>query len=313
MYARQDISAWQEFLTFRAIRGVYLFKVSEKVSSMRTIRQSTAEYARGLAGGFLLSLPLLYTMEVWWQGFVLPPLHLVAFVGVTFVLLLGYNRFSGMRRDASFVEVIIDSVEELGIGIVLSTIILFLLNKIWIGMPLEEAFGKITIEAMTVAIGVSVGTAQLFSGEAEEDIGMDGDNQEGEFNTRTFFEQIFVSFCGAILVGSNIAPTEEVLEIAVDSSSLHLVGLAVLSMAVIGVILYISNFSGADKIEGDATFSQRMETVLVVYAIALVSSGLLLWMYGHLGGASIAVFASEVIVLAFVASLGASAGRLLIQ
>lgn len=279
---------------------------------MRTIEASTAEYVRGLAGGFLLSLPLLYTMEVWWQGFILSPLHMLAFVGVTFVLLLGYNRFSGMRRDASFLEVAIDSVEELGLGIILSTIILFCLNKIWIGMPLEEALGKITIEAMTVAIGVSVGTAQLMKD--DEDTGMDGDgDNDSNFDHRAFFEQIFVSFCGATLIGSSIAPTEEVLQIAVSSSTLHLISLIILSLCVIGAVLYVSKFKGADEIEGDHKFSDKLETVSVVYAISIASAFLLLWMYGQVSGVSPAVVVSEAIVLAFVTSLGASAGRLLIQ
>lgn len=292
---------------------------------MRTIRDSTAEYARGVAGGFLVSLPLLYTMEVWWQGFILPPLHLCAFVFVTFLLLLGYNRFSGMRRDASFLEVAIDSVEELGIGIVMSAIILLFLNKIWIGMPIEEALGKITIEAMTVAIGVSVGTAQLLNN--DKDTGMDGDGMDGEnetgldndppkensFDRRTFFEQLFVSFCGATLVGSSIAPTEEVLQIAVSSSTLHLLGLMVLSMCVIGAILVMSSFKGAEQIEGDPAESKHFETISVVYAVSLASAFLLLWMYGQVSGLAPVVVVSEAIVLAFVTALGASAGRLLIQ
>jgi putative integral membrane protein (TIGR02587 family) len=279
---------------------------------MRTIEDSTAEYARGLAGGFLLSLPLLYTMEVWWQGFILSPTHLLAFVGVTFVLLLGYNRFSGMRRDACFIEVVIDSVEELGLGIILSTLILFCLNKIWLGMPIEEALGKITIEAMTVAIGVSVGTAQLMSDDG--DTGMEGDSDDNNsFDRRAFFEQIFVSFCGATLVGSSIAPTEEVLEIAVSSSTLHLISLMILSLCVIAAVLYMSNFKGADEIEGKKRLTNKLETVSVVYAISIGSAFVLLWMYGQMSGVSPAVVISEAVVLAFVTSLGASAGRLLIQ
>ena len=237
---------------------------------------------------------------------------MIAFVFVTFVLLLGYNRFSGMRRDASLLEVTIDSFEELGLGIILSTVILFCLNKIWLGMTLEEALGKITIEAMTVAIGVSVGTAQLMAD--DEDTGMEGDDVDSDtFNPRTFFEQIFVSFCGAALVGSSVAPTEEVLQIAVSSSTFHLIGLIILSFSVIAAVLYLSNFKGADEIQGVKPLSNRLETVSVIYAISIAASFLLLWMYGQFSGVSPVVVVSEAIVLAFVTSLGASAGRLLIQ
>jgi putative integral membrane protein (TIGR02587 family) len=286
---------------------------------MRTIRESTSEYARGVAGGFLVSLPLLYTMEVWWQGFKLPPLHLIGFILVTFFLLLGYNRFSGMRKDASFLEVIIDSVEELGIGLVLSTLILFLLNQIWIGMPLEEAIGKIAIESVSVAIGVSVGTAQLSdkSGEDDADLGMDGDDDEEHPHsgspTSMMLKQLFIGFCGAILIGGNVAPTEEVLQIAVSSSGFHLIGLALTSMLLIAVVLFFSDFVGAKRIVGVLQHQEKIQAVIVVYAVSLLASGLLLILYGQFNGLSLAVCAAELIVLAFVSSIGASAARLLIQ
>src|SRR5687768_4310411 len=35
----------------------------------RSITESLREYGRGVAGGLMFSLPLLYTMEVWWAGF----------------------------------------------------------------------------------------------------------------------------------------------------------------------------------------------------------------------------------------------------
>lgn len=84
----------------------------------RSTKESLQEYARGAAGGLAFSLPLLYTMEVWWAGFTSHPWRLCLYVAATFLLLLGYNTYAGLRRDASFAEVAIDSVEELGLGIV---------------------------------------------------------------------------------------------------------------------------------------------------------------------------------------------------
>src|SRR5687767_12686296 len=142
---------------------------------MRTVTESLREYARGVAGGLLFSLPLLYTMEVWWAGFTAHPFRLAAYVAATFALLLGYNYFVGLRRDSCFSEVVIDSVEEMGLGLAVALLILWLLGRVTWGMPLEEAAGKVIIEAMTVAVGVSVGTAQLGGGgEGDEDKGVSG-------------------------------------------------------------------------------------------------------------------------------------------
>lgn len=40
---------------------------------------SLQEYARGIAGGLIFSLPLLYTMEVWWAGFITNALAAIGF------------------------------------------------------------------------------------------------------------------------------------------------------------------------------------------------------------------------------------------
>ncbi len=129
----------------------------------RTVTESLQEYGRGVAGGLMFSLPLLYTREVW-TGFIAHPYRLIGYVLTTFVLLLGYNRYSGLRRDSSMKEVAIDSVEEMGIGLFLGALLLFLLGRITLGMAIIEIVGIIVVGAMTVAIGVSIGTAQLGAG-----------------------------------------------------------------------------------------------------------------------------------------------------
>ena len=53
----------------------------------RSLAESLQEYGRGIAGGLLFSLPLLYTMEVWWAGFIAHPWRLFGAVVVTLVLL----------------------------------------------------------------------------------------------------------------------------------------------------------------------------------------------------------------------------------
>jgi len=123
--------------------------------------ESLREYARGLAGGLLFSLPILYTMEMWWTGFLATPLRLLAGVVVTFCLLILYNLFAGLREDASFSEVAIDSVEEMGLGLAAASLLLFLLGRISLSMEPLEIVGKIVAEGLVMSIGVSIGTAQF--------------------------------------------------------------------------------------------------------------------------------------------------------
>ena len=278
----------------------------------RPVNKSLREYARGVAGGLLFSLPLLYTMEVWWAGFTTHPWRLAAYVVATFVLLLGYNEFVGLRRDASFAEVVIDSVEELGIGLVVAAVVLWLLGRVTTGMPAGEALGQITVEAMTVAIGVSVGTAQLGGGDGEDDKGVGG-GAGGRGGAGGFGAQVVIAFCGAVLFAANVAPTEEIVMLAVEASAWRLAGLALLSLAVASLVLYYSEFANARE---RVPFDRRHDVIVgsvVTYAVALAASALILWFFGRFDNQGWAVCAAQTVVLGVAATLGSSAGRLLLQ
>jgi len=281
-------------------------------SSCRAIPQSLREYARGIAGGLLFSLPLLYTMEVWWGGFVARAWHLVFYVVVTFIVLLGYNRYAGLRQNASFAEVAIDSVEEIGIGLLLAAFILLLLGRITFDMGMSEIMGKIVIEAMTVAIGVSVGTAQLGTeGEDQNDAGMEHD--EAGQGPPSFVSQVVMAFCGAILIAGNIGPTEEVIMIGAEVTSWHLVSIALVSVLLGTLILFFSNFAGSGNKVLHGSVVEMVAGVVMTYTVALVASALILLFFGRFEGVSPVIALGYTVVLGLPSILGASAGRLLLQ
>ena len=275
----------------------------------RSITESLREYGRGVAGGLMFSLPLLYTMEVWWAGFIAHPYRLLAYVVVTFLLLLGYNRYAGLRRDSSMKEVAIDSVEEMGIGLLLAGLVLFLVGRITLGMPTNEIVGLIVVEAMTVAIGVSIGTAQLGAG-GKEDEGLRGGSSKNEIH---FGGQMVLAFLGAVLFAANLAPTEEIIIVAIETSWLRLIGLAVFSLLIAFLILHYSDFKGAEEfVSADHPTLILLGTVLT-YAIALTASAMILWFFGRFDGVTMYTALAQTVALGLAATLGASAGRLLLQ
>lgn len=266
---------------------------------------SLREYYRGIAGGLLFSVPLLYTMEVWWSGFLAQPLRLLAGIGATFVLLLGYNRFAGLHEDASFAEVAIDSVEELGIGLVLSALVLYLTGQIGPEVPFDETVGKIVVEGLVVAIGVSVGTAQLGAGERERGTNV----REGVRVSLT--SDLVLGMCGAVLLAANVAPTDEIRMIAAEAGAARLLGLSVFSMALGSLVLHHSEFSGSERLSDRLRFGHRIDSA-VTYALALAVSAALLWFFGRFDTAGFSMIVSQTVVLALPAVIGAAAGRLLL-
>lgn len=310
-------------------------RAKRKRTARRPVAKSLREYGRGVAGGLIFSLPLLYTMEVWWSGFMAHPLRLLAYVAATFLLLLGYNRYAGLRRDAGMLEVAIDSVEEMGLGLALSALILWLLGRITFGMPSNEVVGQVVIEAMTFAIGVSVGTAQLGGGadkDGDSDGGMgddqpasgtgDGDDDSGASGDISndsitgapqLRGQLVLSLCGAVLFAANVAPTEEIVMLAAEISWLRVLGLAFLSLTFGALILYYSEFTGSQKHVRFDRHHDMLVGTIITYAVSLAASALILLFFGRFDGQSLAMCIAQTVVLGVAGMLGASAGRLLLQ
>lgn len=276
-----------------------------RAEANRTTGESLREYGRGVAGGLLFSLPLLYTAEVWWAGFTMETPRQLAYVIITFVLLLGYNRYAGLHPDTSWTEVAIDSIEELGLGLLLSALILYILGRIGPHQPVDEIVGCIVVEAMTIAIGVSVGTAQLGGGESGP--GMSGTDKV------TFGGQLVLGCCGAVLFAANVAPTEEIVVLGAEMSPLRLIGVTLISFLLGAVILHYSDFRGADRWVRADTIGAVLRGTVVTYAVALGVSAAILWVFGQLDGVGLNTIVGQTVVLGFPATLGASAGRLLLQ
>lgn len=287
--------------------------MSLPLSPLRTVHQSFQEYARGVAGGLIFALPLLYTMEVWWAGFLIHPERLILYMGATFLILLGYNRYAGLRDDASWLEVAIDSVEEMGLGLVIAAFLLWILGRLNGEMAPTVWAGKIVMEGMTVAIGVSVGTAQLGVDSGEQDSSENGEQGEKMQSHSRFLSQVALGLCGAILFAGNVAPTEEILVLAAESSFEKLLFIALLSIGLGAGILFFSEFRGTQSHTRRAGLFEIVRGIVTTYAVALFASALALWFFGQLDNEGWPIIVGKIVILGFAASLGASAGRLLLQ
>lgn len=269
------------------------------------IKKTFREYGRGIMGGLIFSLPLLYTMEMWWRGFTASPIYLMCFVVATYLLLLGYNSYAGMRRDTSIKGVMWDSVEELGLGVILSFIFLFMIGKISLLMPVNELLGKVIVESMMVAIGISVGTAQLGKENEGESGPKNSDKEQNEL-----VKAVVLSLCGAVLVSSSVAPTSEILKIAVEVTAVHLISMVIASLIAITIVFFFINFRGTSE---EKKGKQEMAFhVLLAYVVALIVSFGFLYFFGRVRSYGFHIVLAQVIVLGLPTAIGASAGKLLI-
>ncbi len=271
-------------------------------ASSPTIAQSLREYGRGVLGGLLVSLPLLYTMEIWWAGFVFAPERLLVGVAGTFALLLLYNRYAGLRASSTWREIAVDSVEEFGIAVALSAAVLWLVGEIGPGVPAVEMLGKVAIEAMAVAVGVSVGTAQFGGDDSEQGMEDDDDGQRSPLAAH-----LALALCGAVLIAANVAPTDEIVQIAAEAPTGRLLAIAAVSL-LLGIATLSIDTRGGERFGG-----RLLRRGVQTYAAALVASAALLWFFGRFDGQDVVSAAALVVVLGFPTAIGASAGRVLVR
>ena len=272
-----------------------------------TIAESLREYGRGIGGGFLFSLPLILTMEVWAAGITVSAERLLAGLVATFVLLCGYNAYAGLHHESTVSEIVVDSVEELGLGLALSALILLLLGRIHADTGLREAIGLLLVEAFFVAVGVSVGTAQLSAPDENGGRGRPLGRQQ------TVWSELVLALCGAMLIAANVAPTEEILLLASQVGPALLLALMLMSLTLAATLMYFSHFTGSTRFAGERGVFGVVHGTAITYAAALAASAVLLWFFGRFEQHAVSVNVGQCVVLGLAGTLGASAGRLLLR
>src|SRR5688500_19256479 len=97
---------------------------------------------RGVSGGVILGLPLVYTQEVWLHGATLRPPVILGLLLVTFGLNVALSRYVGFERGRTH-RALEDAVVGFGCSFVLAAGLLFLLDRIELSMPGHRVVGVV--------------------------------------------------------------------------------------------------------------------------------------------------------------------------
>jgi putative integral membrane protein (TIGR02587 family) len=286
-------------------------------------RQELDDLMAAVAGGAIVGMPLLYTMEMWWHGMTLGPAHLLALVVAILVLNFVFSLVSGFRRESTVVEAVMESVTSVGIGILFSALILWLIGELKPAtISAAEVVGKVLLEAAAVSIGVSFANAQVRdrSRTGADDNGPlqrgDGAASNSEDPEREQFHadlrDASAALAGATVFALNIAPTEEVVLIASRLAPWQLLVLLGFSVALCYVILFASGFE-EHVVHVRSLFQNVYVETILTCAIALLVAAALLSLLGESGATSSTSNAvASVVTLGLPATVGAAAGRLIV-
>jgi putative integral membrane protein (TIGR02587 family) len=274
-----------------------------------SVAQTARQHLTAIAGGLLVGLPLLWTMEVWDDGAVLGADKLLALLAIGFAVVVGFNALAGFRRDRTWLELVVDSIEAMGMSVIVAALALAVLGRLDPALGLPTLVGRIAIESIPVAFGMSL--AATVMGQSTGDRGGPG----REATALGPLGRLLVAGAGALYFALNIAPTDEVRILAAESSSAQLL-VAVLSGLGIGLaIVFYADFRGGfgqGMRDGRWPLETPLGETVAAYAIALLISIVLLWAFGSTEGASLHAVLAQAVMLAIVASFGAAGSRLIV-
>jgi putative integral membrane protein (TIGR02587 family) len=267
-------------------------------------RQFAIGLGRAFAGAMLFALPLFMTMEMWALGSYISRGNLALLLLLNIPLLIGLAYYSGFEETFDMLDVILDAFAAYGVGFVAAGSILLLLALIKPDMTTSEVIGKIALQAVPGSIGALLARSMMVVGTIPE-------QQRRE--RAGYWGELFFMLGGALFLSLNLAPTEEIMLIAFQMSVWHALVVALVSLVVIHAFVYSLKFEGGVAIPENAPiWSLFIRFTVVGYALSLLASLFMLWIFGRMEGTGFITILMMATVLGFPAAIGGAAARLIL-
>lgn len=290
----------------------------------RQVRRELNDLIRGVCGGFLFGIPLLYTMEVWLIGSSVSPARLL---GVLLTTLLGtylLSRTAGFRKAKATKEreAIGDAIEAIALGLVCATLMLIVLRQITLDTRFSEALGKVIFESVPFSLGVALANQLLQDSDDTDSSQTEGQSAAGsptlserffpEDNLNETIADIGATLTGAIIIAFSIAPTDEVSILVAAVNGPWLMLTVLISLVLSYGIVFQANFSrqGQRRLQ-EGLFQQPLSETIFSYLISLLAAALMLAFFRKLDpSAPLELAFRQILILGLPATIGGAAGRL---
>jgi putative integral membrane protein (TIGR02587 family) len=293
-----------------------LFMPALKASIHNPWRQELNNLVRGISGGFLFGIPLLYTMEVWWIGSSVEPPRLLIAIALTFTIVFLLNQTTGFRNVADIYirDAVIDSVEAIALGIFCTSCVLVLFQEITLDTPLGEALGKLIYESVPFALGVALSN-QLLKDESDEKQEQPKEHKKHTGRNKQLngtVADVGATLIGGIIIAFSIAPTDEVPMLAASTSGPWLLGLVLASLLISYAIVFAANFSNQSKRrQQKGIFQDPFSETVISYLVSLIAAALMLWFFDKLNLSDPwSIWLRYTLILGLPTTVGGAAGRL---
>ena len=267
----------------------------------------TSKLVRGLGrafgGALIFGLPMLMTNEFWELGAAMSRLRLVLLGAVGVPLLVGVAHRVGFEATFGWQEDLRDAFIALGVGLVATALVLCLFNLVGGGASVDASVGRVAVQAVPAALGAMLARSQFGATHVADDDEDDGARALGGYGGA-----LFMMVVGSLFLSLNIAPTEEVIQIAYMMTPGHALAAVALTVAVMHAFVCGHGVSSEEA----PPWSDFLRFTLVGYVLALAICFFTLWTFGRIDGIGTGRLLMTLVVLGFPAGLGAAAARLIL-
>ena len=204
---------------------------------------------RGLASGFLIGIPVVFTVDSWWLGDQNEPLDSLTLLAASYVLTLaavywiGFRR--GLRRGWQYLG---DAVEALALAVLALVAVFWVLGQIGDGQAPSIAVGRIAVAIAPVSLGVAIANHLLArdASRVDPDQGDASAMRAGRHDRRrrrTLFE-LAASVAGALFLCLTIVPLDDLSAITTEVPFRNLPLVILLSLLVTYSVVFAAGFAG---------------------------------------------------------------------
>lgn len=264
--------------------------------------------ARAVGGAIIFALPLLMTLEMWELGSRITPARMATLLLATLPMLVFLSAYSGFERTLRLFHDILDAFVAVALAGVAAAITLAAVAVLTPESSFTDTVGKIALQIVPGSIGALLAQSQL--GAAPDDDGSPASDKRRDAQPR-YAAELGLMAVGALFLGLNVAPTEEIQIIASRASDTHMALLVIFSVILMHAFVFAVEFRGHHAGAGPG-WSAFLRFSLPGYAVALVISAFLLWIFGRFDGQSIYHALQLTVTLAFPSAVGAAAARLIL-
>jgi putative integral membrane protein (TIGR02587 family) len=265
--------------------------------------------ARAVGGAIIFALPLLMTLEMWELGSRITPARMAALLLATLPMLVFLSAYSGFESTVRIFHDILDAFVAIALAAVAAAITLSAVAVLTTDSSFTDWVGKIALQVVPGSIGALLAQSQFGARRGDDEEPSRGKTPRGG-NVRHAAE-LGIMAVGALFLGLNVAPTEEIQIIASRASDVHMAMLVLFSVVLIHAFVFALEFRGHHAGAASA-WSALVRFSLPGYAIALALSAFLLWIFGRFDGQSVDQALQLSVTLAFPSAVGAAAARLIL-